>query len=98
MTLQELTIEVKREFEKVSYDVDDEDFNPKSEPVISFSDASKIITHLISKVATQTKEAMMVGVEEMKSRGQMEYTNVDGWIGWNSARATMLANWERFIK
>jgi hypothetical protein len=50
------------EFEKVSYDIDDEDFNINREPVIAFNEAVKVATQFIEKAISQTqKEAYEKG-------------------------------------
>lgn len=54
--------DIINEFEKVSYDIDDEDFNINREPVIAFNEAVKVATQFIEKAISQTeKEAYEKG-------------------------------------
>ena len=46
MTSYRTKEEVEKEFEKVSYDTDDEDFNLRNEPAVAFSDAIEKVNKL----------------------------------------------------
>lgn len=65
MTNKQQITEVVEALEKVSYDVDDEDFNPNHEPVIAFSDAQLVLTKLLEERDERLRKAMQENVHKM---------------------------------
>jgi hypothetical protein len=67
MTSYRTKEEVEKEFEKVSYDTDDEDFNLRNEPAVAFSDAIE----KVNKLRLSDLESIIEAVESMKFEGDL---------------------------
>lgn len=90
MTLPELIKEAKKDFNDFYWETGK--YSKRSTGIKVYED---FLDSLILKVANQTKEEMMVGMEEKEIKHPVLYIREEGW---NSARKQMLANWEEFIR